>query len=158
LRDATPLDNNGLLIEEDPDGFIREKKLGPDPLELDADSFRERFKGRKGGVKAGLMNQQIVAGIGNIYSDEILFQARLHPRESVERLDSQALDALHKEMRRVLKSAIERGASPQRLPDSFLLTHRREGKECPRGNGEIRKTKAAGRTVYYCPACQPEVR
>jgi len=141
---------------EDPNAFIREKKLGPDPLELEAGSFRERFQERRGGVKAALMNQRIVAGIGNIYSDEILFQARLHPLASVEHLDSQALDALHKETHRVLKTAIERGASPQRLPGNFLLSHRREGKGCPRENGEIRKTKAAGRTAYYCPACQPE--
>jgi formamidopyrimidine-DNA glycosylase len=145
-------------LVEDPDHFIRKKKLGPDPLELDADSFGEHFQGRRGGIKAALMNQQIVAGIGNIYSDELLFQARLHPRASVERLDGEALDTLHRGTHRVLKTAIERGASPQELPDSFLLSHRQEGEECPRGNGEIRKTKAAGRTAYFYPARQPEER
>ena len=83
-------------IGEDLADKIREMKLGPDTLELDADTFRERFGGRKGGVKAALMNQQNVAGIGNIYSDELLFQARLHPRASVERLDGEALDTLHR--------------------------------------------------------------
>lgn len=145
-------------LVEDPEAFVREKKLGPDPLALDAPSFRERFEGRRGGVKAALMNQKVVAGIGNIYSDEILFQARLHPLKRVERLDSEALDGLHKETHRVLTSAIERGAHPNELPDFFLLSHRREGEECPRGNGEIRKIEAAGRTAYYCPACQPEER
>ena len=145
-------------LVEDPEYFVREKKLGPDLLELDPASFRERFEGRKGSVKAALMNQQLVAGVGNIYSDEILFQARLHPETRIERLDNAALEKLFQETRRVLKTAIERGADPQELPDHFLLSHRREGERCPRGNGEIRKIKAAGRTAYYCPACQPKAR
>src|SRR5215207_5968721 len=70
---------------EDPEEFAREKGLGPDALDLDGGSFRERLNGTRGGVKATLMNQKILAGIGNIYSDEILFQARLHPRTSVAR-------------------------------------------------------------------------
>jgi formamidopyrimidine-DNA glycosylase len=115
-------------IGEDLADKIREMKLGPDTLELDADTFRERFGGRKGGVKAALMNQQIVAGIGNIYSDEILFQARLRPRSSVVRLDG-----LHKETNHVLNAAIEWVANPQELPDSFLLPHRREGEGVPTG-------------------------
>jgi formamidopyrimidine-DNA glycosylase len=143
-------------LVEDPDEFIREKKLGPDPLALDATSFRERFEGRRGGVKAALMNQQVVAGIGNIYSDEILFQVRLHPRADVRRLDVATLEELHGQTLWVLETSIERGANPQRLPEPFLLSHRREGEECPRGNGEIQKTSAAGRTAYYCPVCQPE--
>jgi formamidopyrimidine-DNA glycosylase len=140
---------------EDPDHFIEEHKLGPDPLDLDFPAFRERLEGRRGEIKATLMNQRIFAGIGNIYSDEILFQVRLHPRTSVGRLDGDAFHDLHEQIQRVLHAAIERGASPQGLPDSFLLPHRREGAECPRGNGNIQKTKAAGRTAYYCPACQP---
>lgn len=143
-------------LVEDLEKFVREKKLGPDPLELALASFRERFEGRKGSVKSALMNQKIVAGVGNIYSDEILFQARLHPGTRIEQLDDATLKKLFEETRRVLKMAIERGADPQGLPDHFLLSHRLEGEKCPRGNGEIRKLKAAGRTAYYCPACQPK--
>ena len=143
---------------EDLDDFVRKKKLGPDALELDPASFRERFEGRKGSVKAALMNQQLVAGVGNIYSDEMLFQARLHPETRIEQLDDATLEKLFEETRRVLETAIERGAYPQELPDNFLLSHRREGERCPRSNGEIRKLKAAGRTAYYCPACQPKAR
>jgi len=143
---------------EDLEEFVRRKKLGPDLLELDPASFRERFEGRMGSVKAALMNQQLVAGVGNIYSDEILFQARLHPETRIEQLDDATLEKLFEETRRVLETAIERGAYPQELPDYFLLSHRREGEKCPRGNGEIRKLKAAGRTAYYCPACQPKAR
>jgi formamidopyrimidine-DNA glycosylase len=139
-------------LVEDSENFAREKELGPDPLQLDADSFRECFEGRKGGVKAALMNQKVLAGIGNTYSDEILLQAQLHPRASVAHLDAPILGKLHTEVRRVLKVTIEREADPHKLPDSFLLSHRHEGERCPRGNGKIRKSKAAGRTAYYCPA------
>ena len=89
-------------------------------------------------------------------SDGYLVSIRLHPRTGVGRLDGDALHDLHEQTQRVLHAAIERGAAPQGLPDSFLLPHRREGADCPRGNGKIQKTKAAGRTAYYCPACQPK--
>ena len=138
------------LVEAD--AFVEEKKLGLDPLDLNFPAFRERLEGRRGGLKATLMNQRVFAGIGNIYSDEILFQVRLHPRTSVERLDESSLHDLHEQTRRVLRAAIERGVDPGGLPDSYLLPHRREGEDCPRGNGTIQKTKAAGRTAYYCPA------
>jgi formamidopyrimidine-DNA glycosylase len=141
----------------DPDDYIQEKELGLDPLDLDFSAFRERLGGRRGEIKATLMNQRIFAGIGNIYSDEILFQVRLHPRTSVGRLDADNIHELHEQTRRVLRAGIEHEANPGNLPDSFLLPHRQEGTDCPRGNGEIRKTRAAGRTAYYCPACQPEI-
>src|SRR5215207_4390014 len=89
--DCQRMFGKGNLIE-DLEEFIREKKLGPDPLELNSSSFRERFEGRKDAVKSALMNQQVVAGVGNIYSNEILFQARVHPGTGVEQLDDAALE------------------------------------------------------------------
>ena len=71
---------------------------------------------------------------------------------SVAHLDAPILGKLHTEVRRLLKVTIERGANPHILPDSFLLSHRREGERCPRGNSKIRKSKAAGRAAYYCSA------
>ena len=136
---------------------MREKELGPDPLDVDTHLFLERFEGRKGGVRAALMNQKVLAGIGNTYSDEILLEAQLHPRASVAHLGAPILGKLHTEVRLLLKVTIEWEANPweanpHKLPDSFLLSHSREGERCPRGNGKIRKSKAAGRTAYYCPA------
>jgi len=105
-------------LVEDSEDFAREKELGPDLLQLDADSFRGRFEGRKGDVKAALMNQKVLAGIGNIYSDEILSQAQLHPRASVAQFDDPTLRKLHTEVRRVLKMAIGREAKRQNYPIS----------------------------------------
>jgi formamidopyrimidine-DNA glycosylase len=141
------------LIGE-PEDYLRDRQLGPDPLEMDAASFRGRLRETKAGIKAALMNQKVLAGIGNLYSDEILFQARIHPLTSVAQLDDPTLENLHHETLRVLEKAIARDAYPQELPDSYLLSHRREGEECPRGNGRIQKLKSAGRTAYICPACQ----
>jgi formamidopyrimidine-DNA glycosylase len=142
---------------EDPDGYVEEHKLGLDPLDLDFPAFRERLEGRRGGIKATLMNQRVFAGIGNLYSDEILFQVRLHPKTSVGLLDEGALHDLHEQTGRVLHAAIELGTNLDGLPESFLLHHRQEGADCPRGNGKVQKTKAAGRTAYYCPTCQPGI-
>jgi formamidopyrimidine-DNA glycosylase len=142
---------------EDPDGYVEEQKLGPDPLDVDFPVFRERLQGRRGEIKATLMNQRVFAGIGNIYSDEILFQVRLHPKTSVRRLDESSFHGLHEQTRRVLRAAIEHAADPGGLPESFLLPNRQDGADCPRGNGKVQKTKAAGRTAYYCPTCQPRV-
>ena len=137
-----------------PDDYLRDRQLGPDPLEMDAAAFRDRLRRTRGGIKATLMNQKMLAGIGNLYSDEILFQARIHPKTSVAQLDDPTLENLHHETLRVLKKAIEQEAYPQELPDSYLLSHRQEGARCPRGNGCIQKLKAAGRTAYICPTCQ----
>jgi formamidopyrimidine-DNA glycosylase len=104
------------------------------------------------------MNQNLLAAIGNVYSDKIHFQARLHPETRVAHLDGSTLEELHKEIWRVLETAIEREADPHKLRGSFLLSYRHEGERCPLGNGESRKSKTAGRTVYYCPACQPKAR
>lgn len=138
-----------------PENLIESEGLGPDPLTLDFPSFRERLEGRRGAIKSTLMNQQVFAGIGNVYSDEILFQARIHPKTNTGQLDDSDLENLFDETHHVLQTAIERGANPGEMPDSFLLPHRNEGEECPRSNGEIKQIKVSSRTAYYCPACQP---
>jgi formamidopyrimidine-DNA glycosylase len=92
-------------------------------------NFRQRFEGRKGGVKATLMNQNLLAGIGSVYSDKIHFQARLHPETRGAHLAVRALEELHKEIWRVLETAIEREADPHKLPGllpAFSQVRRRE--------------------------------
>jgi formamidopyrimidine-DNA glycosylase len=149
-----------LQLIDDPNEFIVEGNLGPDALDraVSVKKFRELLSGRRGELKAALMDQSLLAGIGNIYSDEILFQARLHPRTHVEDLDKSQIGKLHRVMRRVLKTAIKKGAGSdalfERAPRSYLLRHRESGATCPRCGGKVRTMKAAGRTAYYCPICQ----
>ena len=91
--------------------------------------LRQRCEGKfRRALGVALMYQQVVAGVGDIYSDEILFQAHLYAKPRIERLDDATLEKLFQETRHVLKTAIERGANPQKLPDHFLLSHRREGR------------------------------
>jgi formamidopyrimidine-DNA glycosylase len=144
----------------DPDAFIAAQGLGPDAMDasLDRSAFTERMRDRKGGLKAALIDQSLLAGIGNLYADEILFQAGLHPNSPVQRLDPKALGNLYKTMRRVLRVAVNRGAGSEelvdKLPRSYLLPSRYAGRDCPRCGGPIETIKTAGRTTYFCPRCQ----
>lgn len=149
---------------DDLDAFVASKKLGPDAMDpsLDQDAFSKLMDGKRGGLKAALMDQSLLAGIGNIYADEILFQAKLHPEARVQDLGRNALSKLYKTMRRVFRVAIDRGAGSEdmvnRLPKTYLLRHREEGQSCPRCKGTIEAIKTAGRTTYYCPRCQTKPR
>jgi formamidopyrimidine-DNA glycosylase len=141
---------------DDPDDYIADKGLGPDALALTYPVFKNILLAHGNGIaKSVLMDQGALAGIGNIYSDEILFQAGVHPKTKVGTLDERALKALYNATKTVLKKAIERGADPERLPDDYLLPHRRAGEVCPRGGGKVTKIVVGGRSAYYCPGRQP---
>lgn len=144
----------GIWLTDDVDGFIAARRLGPDALDADKAGFFHALEGRRGAVKATLMNQSIVAGIGNVYSDEILFQARLHPRRPIQRLDERDRVQLHRTVQRVLRTAADRKADPERMPRTWLLPHREEGEPCLRCGGHVERIRAAGRSAYLCPRCQ----
>jgi formamidopyrimidine-DNA glycosylase len=139
--------------------FIREKRLGPDALDpqFDFDAFESAFSGTGATAKSALMDQNRIAGIGNIYSDEILFQAGIHPRRKVDDLGGEDIRKVYKAIKKtVLPKAIQCGSDPEKFPDSFLLTRRKKGGKCRRCGGIIQKSTIAGRTSYFCPHCQPE--
>lgn len=144
-------------LSDSPDAFIEKEELGPDAYdpEIPSVKFKEMLSNRRGSVKSALMDQQFMAGVGNIYGDEILYQAHIHPRTEARDLSDRDVDNLHRKMRHVLKLAIERQADPERLPDSWLLRHRNEGEKCPACGGSIKAEKISGRTAYVCPHCQP---
>ena len=141
-------------LAEDAKSFVREKNLGPDALDLNFPAFKKILEGRMGAIKSTLMNQQHIAGIGNVYSDEILFQAGLHPDTRANRLDEEMLQKLFRGMRIVLQTAIVNQADPDRLPRSYLLLQRHRDGKCPCCEGELKRIKISGRTAYYCPKCQ----
>jgi formamidopyrimidine-DNA glycosylase len=142
-------------LAKDAESFIQEKKLGPDALDLNVNAFIERLGRARGSIKAALMNQKIIAGIGNIYSDEILFQAGVHPKTKVGDVGEDTLKRMFRAMKRVLKITIDRQADPERLPDSYLIPHRGRDKSCPHCSNDLERMKISGRTAYYCPKCQP---
>ena len=143
-----------LRIINNLEAFIAEKELGPDARETDAEGFIERLGGRRGSIKTALMNQSAVAGIGNVYSDEILFQARIHPEQAIPNLHPSVLHDLFDALQRVLDDAIAASANPDEMPRDFLLPRRSDGSDCPRCGGAVKKITVGGRPTYYCPACQ----
>jgi len=140
----------------DPESFVLEKGLGPHALgnEMDAERFVELFSGRRGMIKTALMNQSVIAGIGNIYADEMLYQASVHPESDVRSLDPKVLRRLHDAMQRILRTAIRKNADAEKFPKGFLLPIRRSGATCPRCRGSIQKIRVNGRGTYLCPRCQ----
>lgn len=146
----------GVALTDDPDAFVAERGLGPDALAdlTDEAALRRALEGHGGMLKPTLTNQAIVAGIGNLYVDEMLYQARLDPRVPADELDDRALAELFRAMRRVLETAIERDADPAEFPTGWISRHREPGATCPRCGGEIERFEVAGRGTYWCPACQ----
>ena len=138
------------------DSFIESKQLGADALAVSETQFLQMAAGQRAGVKAWLMNQQVLAGIGNVYSDEILFQTRLHPNCSLAALDKTRLRKLYKAMHSVLTTAVKRDADPKNMPSSYLLPQRKNNGHCPGCGSTVEKVKAGGRGAWYCPKCQSE--
>lgn len=137
------------------DDFIAEKELGPDVLSdgFDFAAFREALNGRRAMIKSALMNQNIMAGVGNVYADEILFQARVHPRTKVSALDNETLRRIYDILCSVLTTAIECDAEPSQFPDDYIIPRRSPGADCPRCDGTVRRIKVSGRSTYFCPDC-----
>jgi len=143
-----------IRLTESPSHFVTNQALGPDALSFTYSDFEALLKKSHGSVKACLMNQARIAGLGNLYSDEILFQGHIGPKRRADALDETESKRLCRQMYRVLEMAVDRQADAERIPSSWLLPHRREGLTCPRCHGEIQKTKVSGRSTYWCPGCQ----
>jgi formamidopyrimidine-DNA glycosylase len=140
-------------------------RLGPDPF---SDDFTVEYlasaMGRKASVKALLLDQSVVAGLGNIYVDEILFSARVHPARKANTLSRDEIQSIHAATRDILRRAIElRGTTFDSYHDAFGETGRyqhrlevftRTGEPCPRCGTKIIKSRVAGRGTHTCPACQ----
>ncbi len=143
------------------------KRVGPEPLEDDftAKQFADRFKRRgKTTIKAALLDQSVIAGIGNIYADESLWGAKIHPKRLVETIKPAEFKRLYSEVREVMNLSIKKGGSTNRNYVNaegkkgsymdFARVFRREGQACPRCGTEIIKLRVAGRGTHICPKCQ----
>jgi formamidopyrimidine-DNA glycosylase len=141
-------------------------RLGPEPLgRLSAERLAARLAGRRAPLKSALLDQRTVAGLGNIYVDEALWQSRLHPLRPAGTLDAPELQRLHRAIRSVLRKGIERQGSTLRdyaLPDGAYGTmqdefrvYGRGGEPCPRCGTPLERVTVGGRTTTFCPRCQP---
>ncbi|MBU0546595.1 MAG: bifunctional DNA-formamidopyrimidine glycosylase/DNA-(apurinic or apyrimidinic site) lyase [Patescibacteria group bacterium] len=173
-------DNDQMLALSDPrkfakvelwdtDKFLQSEflqKLGPEPLEenFTLGKFKQIIKNKKGKIKQVLMNQEIIAGIGNIYSDEILFKAKINPLRKANELKEKELKQIYLAIKTILKQAIKlKGDS---FSDYRTITgekgrfqeknevYKKDGQKCPRCQKIIKKIKIGGRSAHYCSHCQ----
>ncbi|MDN5696855.1 MAG: bifunctional DNA-formamidopyrimidine glycosylase/DNA-(apurinic or apyrimidinic site) lyase [Rubrobacter sp.] len=166
LRDETEFSRARLLSEK----ALEERLggIGPEPLEggFSVEYLREAAGSRKAQIKPLLLDQGIVAGIGNIYVDEILYDARLHPRRKANTLSTEDWQSLCRAIRENLSDGIEhRGTTFSLYRDlldrpgnhqNYLRVFERHGESCPECGGKILREKVGGRPTHYCPSCQKE--
>ncbi|NSC22837.1 Fpg/Nei family DNA glycosylase [Streptomyces albus subsp. chlorinus] len=146
----------GLWLADDPEAARLLDAQGPDALTVPRDGFDAALAGRRGRLKAALTDQSLLAGLGNLLADEILWQARLHPERPTGSLSDGERAALYRTMRQVLRTSVSAGHVPPR--DTWLTGHRdAPGRApCPRCGTRLRAGRVAGRTTVWCPHCQPE--
>ena len=139
-------------------------ELGPDPLEIGAAAFAARLAGRNARLKALLLDQEFLRGLGNIYADEALFRARLHPLRSAARVGPRKAHALHGAIQAVLRGAIGAGGTSIRdyrdsrgAPGGFqheIRIYGKAGEPCPTCGARVRRVVVAQRSTHFCPRCQ----
>jgi formamidopyrimidine-DNA glycosylase len=114
----------------------------------------ERLSARNKPAKAALMDQSIIAGVGNLYADEILFHSSVHPLSRCRNIDKGILQIMHRNMKQILKVAVNAEADMEIYPKDWLLSHRQKGATCPHCGGALKIIKVGGRTTYFCPKTQ----
>jgi formamidopyrimidine-DNA glycosylase len=130
-------------------------RLGPDALTIGRKEFLVRLARRRGSIKAALMDQRLVAGVGNIIADEVLWHARIHPKRAIESLDEDERRRLYTQMRQVLREAVDRFDYLPRKRSWLSHVRGIPGAACPRCKTPLARTVVGGRTTYFCPNCQP---
>lgn len=165
FRDPRRFGSLGLLPTSQLEAFFTRAQLGPEPFDVAAGEFCRRLQSTARCLKAALLDQRLLAGLGNIYADEALFAARLHPEMCGHDLDARQARRLLAAVRRVLRRAIECKGTTIR---DFLFdedkaggyqnefqVYQRKGQPCRRCRAPIRQVRLAGRATHFCPVCQP---
>src|SRR3954454_15498612 len=125
--------------------------VGPDAADVGRDDFRRRVGAGRAPVKARLLDQGAISGVGNLLADEALWQARISPRRRTGELSTDELDRLRRAVRAATRDAIRDGG----VHTGAIIPHRAAGERCPRCRTEMTRATVGGRTTWWCPACQP---
>lgn len=152
-------------VENDP--FIR--KLAKEPWQMSKEEFYEKLQKHSAPVKATILDQTVIAGLGNIYADEALFRAKIHPKTKAKNLTKKDAENLLEAAKYVMEKSIESGGSTLKdykkadgtkgdYLDKFAQVFNKKGQSCPRCKAKIEKIKVAGRGTHLCPCCQKEKR
>ncbi len=134
--------------------FIKKKHLGPDAFKMSFEEFTGALKKRTAILKNALLNQSFIAGVGNIYSDEILFRTKLHPKTKLNDLTENQVDKLFTNIKEVLEYGIKAGGDFSTYPSDYLIPHRKKEEQCPTCDTEIKRYDISGRRGWFCPTCQ----
>ncbi len=145
-----------ISLAESVQEYVVEQELGDDARCVTRERFMEVLEGSGKSLKSLLMDQHRIAGIGNIYADEILFKAGMHPRMRASDLSGPQKDTLFHAMRSVLEEAIHAGAAAENMPEAYLIRHRSNEGICPRDGSRLDRFEVNGRTTYICPEHQQE--
>jgi formamidopyrimidine-DNA glycosylase len=166
LRDETGFTRARLLDAEELEERL--SSLGPEPLEngFDAGYLPRKIGSRRAQIKPLLLDQKVVSGIGNIYVDEILYDARLHPRRKANTITGAEWEALYAAIRENLAAGVEHRGTTVRLyrdvldrpgeHQNYLRVFEKHGQPCPGCEGEVVREKVGGRPTHFCPSCQRE--
>jgi formamidopyrimidine-DNA glycosylase len=145
-----------VMLVDDTDHVPALREMGPEPLGIAFSlAFLERLieERPRRQIKSLLLDQKMIAGVGNIYADEILFEAGVRPDRRGESLNEEEIKRIHRATRRVLKRSI-RTAGDENFPSDFLVSRESRGAECGVCHQPIQKKKIGGRTAYFCSHCQ----
>ncbi|TXT64077.1 MAG: hypothetical protein BAJALOKI3v1_260013 [Promethearchaeota archaeon] len=137
--------------------YAKENEIGPDALKLTLDEFKMIMENKKRSyAKTALMDQSAISGIGNEYSDEILFQAKIYPKTKISTLKSATIETLYESILEVLNTAIELNIKNTKFPNEYLMLHRDKEENCPKCGSGIKRYEISSRHGFYCPKCQSE--
>ncbi len=134
--------------------YIIDTKLGVDALEMKLDDFLNLAQGKKSTIKGFLLNQKIIAGIGNLYADEVCYQTKVHPGSKTGSIPLKKQKEIFHSFKKTLRTAVEKAAYYKDYPDDWFWKWRDVGKKPPKGHGKIEISKIAGRTTYCFPKIQ----
>ncbi len=143
-----------ISITDSKQEYIQRQDLGDDALRISLSDFIDLLHDRRGMVKSTLMNQSIIAGIGNIYADEICFQTGIHPKTKMNHLEKNVLEQLYHDMNHIFDVAVDAKVNVEQFPDSFIIPKRLKNGICPKCEQPLRTIKVNNRTTYFCPVHQ----
>lgn len=163
FRDARQFGYMMTIRSDKLDDFLK-SKIGPDFFDLTYKDFKKILKPRKRIIKALLLDQKLFAGIGNIYANEALFKAGIHPEDNSSNLSEKNIKKLYKSINLIMKEAVRLGGSsvddyilPDSSPGFFQNRHKvyqKQGQKCSKCEGIIKRIKQGGRSSFFCPNCQ----
>jgi len=143
-----------ILYLDDLEEYLSSSKLGPDALKISLKAFLDKAADKKVSIKGFLLNQHILAGVGNLYADAICYNKRIHPASRTGALTKKQLKSIHTEMQNILNEAVHRLAHYKSYPGSWYWDWRVEGSKPKKKYGLVKVTKVAGRTTYFCEGWQ----